>query len=71
MESQILKTTDLIKEKLEESSYFTETDKKMHNLINEWFSLYSEDIKLLRGDKNVPQLLDEGFDLLETVLKSN
>ena len=60
-----------IKEKLEESSYFTETDKKMHNLINEWFSLYSEDIKLLRGDKNVPQLLDEGFDLLETVLKSN
>lgn len=58
-----------IKEKLEESPYFVDTDKKMQDLIYEWFSQYSEDIKLLREDKNVPQLLDEGFDLIENVLK--
>lgn len=60
-----------IKEKLEQSSYFIDTDKKMHYLINEWFSQYSEDIKLLKEDKNVSQLLDEGFDLIETVLKDS
>lgn len=60
-----------IKEKLEKSSYFIDTDKIMHDLITEWFSQYSEDIKLLRKDKNVPQLLDEGFDLIENVLKDN
>lgn len=58
-----------IKEKLEESPYFIETDKKMQDLINEWFSQYSEDIKLLIENKNVPQLLDEGFDLIENILK--
>ena len=58
-----------IKEKLEESSYFIETDEKMQDLINEWFSQYSEEIKLLSEDKNVPDLLDEGFDLIENVLK--
>ena len=60
-----------IKEKLEKSSYFIETDIKMHNLINKWFSQYSENIKLLIEDKTVPQLLDEGFDLMETILKDN
>lgn len=59
----------MIKEKLEESSYFMDTDKIMQDLIKEWFSQYSEDIKSLIEDKNVPQLLDEGFDLIETVLK--
>ena len=60
-----------IKEKLEESSFFIDTDKKMQDLINEWFSQYSEDIKLLRKDKTVSQLLDEGFDLIEDVLNDN
>ncbi|MDP3066282.1 MAG: N-6 DNA methylase, partial [Methanobacteriaceae archaeon] len=58
-----------IKEKLEESPYFIDTDKKMQNLINKWFSQYSEDIKLLIEEKNVPQLLDEGFDLIKNILK--
>lgn len=58
-----------IKEKLEESSHFIETDRKMQDLINEWFLQYSENIKLLREDRNVPELLDEGFDLIEIVLK--
>ena len=43
----------------------------MQNLIKEWFLQYSNDIRLLREDKKVPQLLDEGFDLIEKVLKEN
>ena len=60
-----------IKEKLEKSSNFINTNKKMQNLINEWFLQYSENIKLLMEDKTVSQLLDEGFELIETVLKDN
>jgi len=60
-----------IREKLEKSSYFIDTDIVMQNLIKEWFLQYSNDIRLLREDKKVPQLLDEGFDLIEKVLKEN
>ena len=60
-----------IKEKLEKSSYFIETDEKAHNLINKWFIQYSEEIKLLIENKTVPQLLDEGFDLMETIFINN
>lgn len=60
-----------IKETLEKSSYFTDTDKKIHDLINKWFLQYSKNIKLLKRDKTVPQLREEGFNLLETVLKDN
>lgn len=60
-----------IKQMLKKSSYFIDTDKKLENLASEWFSEYSTDIKIFTSEKNVPKLLERGFESIQTFFEGN
>ncbi|MBU7029158.1 MAG: type I restriction-modification system subunit M [Theionarchaea archaeon] len=62
---------DQIKEVLEKSSSFFDTDRKMNELILRWFTKYSESIKKLRESKSVHELLELGFRMIEKEMAGN
>jgi len=60
-----------IKEVLEKSKEFSETDAMLKEKLLKWFKGYSKHIKQLRDGKPVHELLAMGFDTLEKEFKGN
>lgn len=62
---------DQIKEVLEKSPSFIDTDRRMNELIQQWFTKYSESIKELRKSRPVHELLELGFRMIEKEMTGN
>lgn len=62
---------DQIREALEKSLSFIETDKRMNELILQWFTKYSDSIRELRESKPVHELLELGFKMIEDEMAGN
>ena len=60
-----------IKEHLEKSKEFAETDARLKEKLLKWFKSYSKNIKQLRDNKPVHELLEIGFNTLEKEFKGN
>jgi len=66
-----IKEREQIKEILEKSSEFMETDARLARLLSDWFKKYAEEIRKLRESKPVYELLDLGFDSLQETFRNN
>lgn len=60
-----------IREALEKSKEFAETDERLKFIIRSWFENYAKRIKKLRESQPLHELLDFGFDSLEKASKDN
>ena len=60
-----------IKEVLEKSREFAETDRSLATILHNWFENYGKRIKKLRESQPLHELLDFGFDSLEKAFKDN
>ncbi len=60
-----------IREILEKSREFRETDLRLHSLLFDWFNEYTEDIRMLTQGKAVHELLDSGFVSIKEFLVTN
>jgi len=66
-----IKIEEEIKEFLEKSKEFKETDKKVHDLILKWFNEFSDRIKEFKYNNGMHKLLDIGFESIHDKLKKN
>ncbi len=66
-----IKEREEIKEILEKSKEFIYTDKKLNDLLVNWFETYFVEIIKLRESKPVHELLDIGFESLKKELDNN
>jgi type I restriction enzyme M protein len=66
-----IKAKEEIKKILERSNEFMETDARLTRLVQDWFSKYAKEIKMLKDGKPVHVLLDLGFESIQEVLKNN
>jgi type I restriction enzyme M protein len=71
LEFKDVKGRDEIKAILEKSKEFTETDTNLSNLLLNWFKEYSKEIRMLRENKLVHELLHPGFKSIQEALKDN
>lgn len=60
-----------IKDILGKSAEFFATDTRLQQLVLQWFAAYSKNIEQLRTNKQVHELLDEGFASLLKSFKDN
>jgi len=60
-----------IREMLEKSKEFRDTDARLTALVAKWFGAYAGEIRKLRTSRPVHELLDIGFDTLEKQLHGN
>ena len=60
-----------IRQLLENSVEFSKTDDRLMELLLQWFANYVKEIKKLRANKSVHELLDEGFATLQKVFDNN
>jgi len=60
-----------IKEELDKSREFAETDRRLVAILHNWFESYEKRIKKLRESQPLHELLDFGFDSLEKAFKDN
>lgn len=60
-----------IKEVLEKSREFAETDRRLATILHNWFENYGKRIKKLRESQPLHELLDFGFDSLGKAFKDN
>ncbi len=60
-----------IREILEKSAQFTDTDSRLVGLLQRWFDDYSKRIRQLRQSEPVHELLDIGFATIEKAFKDN
>ena len=66
-----IKSEEEIKEFLENSKEFKETDKKVHDLILNWFRDFSNSIKEFKENNGMHKLLDFGFETIHGKMKKN
>lgn len=66
-----VKEREQIKELLEKSKEFSDTDEGLKKKLLTWFKEYSKKIKELREGKEVHELLETGFETLENEFKGN
>jgi len=66
-----VKTREEIKEILEKSKEFAETDTRLSRLVLNWFREYAKAIRMLRESKPVHELLDMGFGYIQEEFKDN
>jgi type I restriction enzyme M protein len=66
-----VKAREEIKEILEKSKEFAETDAGLSRLVLNWFREYAKEIIMLRESKPVHVLLDLGFESIQAALKDN
>jgi len=66
-----VKAREEIKEILEKSKEFVETDAGRSRLILGWFREYAKEIRMLRESTPVHELLDQGFESIQEALKDN
>lgn len=65
------KSREEIKEILEKSKGFIETDTGLLRLVLDWFREYAKEIRMLRESTPVHELLDQGFESIQEVFKDN
>jgi type I restriction enzyme M protein len=66
-----VKAREEIKEILEKSKEFTETDASLSRLVLDWFREYAKEIRMLRESTPVHELLGQGFESIQEALKDN
>ena len=66
-----LESREGIKDHLEDSTYFRDTDGKMISLVKLWYDSFHEDIQRLRNATKVHELREQGFSSFETSLMDN
>lgn len=66
-----VKAREEIKEILEKSKEFIETDARLSRLVLDWFREYAKEIKMLRESKPVHELLDLGFESIQEAFEDN
>jgi type I restriction enzyme M protein len=64
-----VKAREEVKEILEKSKEFTETDTRLSRLVLNWFREYAKEIIMLRESKPVHMLLDLGFESIQEAFK--
>lgn len=66
-----VKSREQLKETLEKSKEFAETDARSSRLVLDWFREYAKKIKMLRESTPVHELLDLGFKSIQEAFKHN
>jgi type I restriction enzyme M protein len=66
-----LDSGEKIKEILENSKYFTDTDNKLKEMTLKWFNSYGKTINSIRNGTTINELLNKGFECIKKELDGN